>query len=430
MALNVYRRHHRTAGKCAGGHPPDSRNYEPEERRRNWKKCHCPIYACGTLGGKFQRKNTRKTTWPEAKAVVAEWESTGSWGSGEASTAPTEPEIVTTASEPPKRSITIQFATDAYLANRAGRSIAPATLRKYRTFTKQFRDFAAEKGYVMIDQIQITDMDEFYSRWKDGIRAKAKKLERLKGFFKFCVKRKWILENPAVDLEAPVGAGSAANRMPLTDSELVRIYEACDKLPEMRWNNHLGRGAWGGDDVKSMIMLLCWTGLRISDGAMFDTSRVTPHPEGGANIFLRMHKTKGPLFTWVDDWLYERLLARERKFGPKIFALGRSERLETVTDLWRRRISRVFDLAEPFECGTPTPHVFRHTFVRLLLQRGVSPRDVADLIGDTEDMVLKHYARWVPERQERLTNILREKLSTAPKPKLTLIRGRDLSRSG
>jgi integrase len=81
----------------------------------------------------------------------------------------------------------------------------------------------------------------------------------------------------------------------------------------------------------------------------------------------------------------------------------------------------VFDLAGPYECGRPTPHIFRHTFVRLLLQRGVSTRDVADLIGDTEEMVLKHYARWVPERQERLTNILREKLRTAPKPKLTVI---------
>ena len=34
----------------------------------------------------------------------------------------------------------------AYLANRAGRNIEPATLRKYRTFVKQFRDFANDKG--------------------------------------------------------------------------------------------------------------------------------------------------------------------------------------------------------------------------------------------------------------------------------------------
>ena len=273
----------------------------------------------------------------------------------------------------------------------------------------------------MLDQIQITDMDEFYGSWPDGPRAKGKKLERLKGFFVFCVKRKWIAENPASDLEAPVGAGAAANRMPFTDAELNRIYDACDMLPGVEWKNNLGTGVWTGDDVKTMVMLLCWTGLRISDAATFDMNRVTPHPAGGANVFLRMHKTKGAVFTWVADWLYERLRGRERILGPKIFALGRSERLDTATDLWRRKIHRVFSESGPFECSRPTPHIFRHTFVRLLLQRGVSPRDVADLIGDTEEVVLKHYARWVPERQERLTNILREKLSTAPRPKLTMI---------
>jgi integrase len=135
-------------------------------------------------------------------------------------------------------------------------------------------------------------------------------------------------------------------------------------------------------------------------------------------------KTKGALFTWVDDWLHERLLARERKYGSRIFICGKSRRLDTITEGWRRKINRAFDLAGPFECGIPTPHIFRHTFVRLLLQRGVSPRDVADLIGDTEEVVLKHYARWVPERQERLTTILREKLADAPKPKLVAIAGK------
>lgn len=420
MSLNLYRRHFRAEGKCVGGHPPDSRNYEPEELRRGWKKCHCPIYADGTLGGSFKRKNTKKAIWAEAKPLVAAWESAGRWDVA----AQPVPTPVLPREAPKPSVITIQFATEAYLSNREGRGIAPATLRKYRTFVNQLLAFSADKGYVTIDQIQIIDMDEFYSRWRDGVRAKGKKLERLNGFFKFCVKRKWITENPAGDLQAPVGSGTAANRMPFTDAELVRIYEACDKLPEVEWKNHLGSGSWDGDDVKSMVMLLCWTGLRISDGATFDMCRVTPHPAGGANVFLRIHKTKGALFTWIDDWLYERLRSREKKFGTKIFACGLSERLETVTDMWRRKINRAFDLAGKFECGTPTPHIFRHTFVRLLLQRGVSPRDVADLIGDTEDMVVKHYARWVPERQERLTNILREKLSTAPRPKLSLVGGK------
>jgi hypothetical protein len=33
--------------------------------------------------------------------------------------------------------------------------------------------------------------------------------------------------------------------------------------------------------------------------------------------------------------------------------------------------------------------------------------DVADLLGDDEDTVREHYARWVSERQARLTRILK-----------------------
>lgn len=113
-----------------------------------------------------------------------------------------------------------------------------------------------------------------------------------------------------------------------------------------------------------MIMLPCWTGLRISDGAMFDMSRVTR--------------------TW--------------RLGPKILALGRSQRLEAVTDLWRRRINRVFDLAGPFRVWYSDAHVFGTPLCGFCFSAVFRPRDVADLIGDTEDMVLKHYARWVPER--------------------------------
>src|SRR5580704_2074554 len=77
MALNAYRRH---GSHCPGGRTLHDMTYEADELRRAWKKCSCPIYASGTLDGQFKRKNTERTTWPEAKAVVAEWETAGSWG--------------------------------------------------------------------------------------------------------------------------------------------------------------------------------------------------------------------------------------------------------------------------------------------------------------------------------------------------------------
>ena len=89
------------------------------------------------------------------------------------------------------------------------------------------------------------------------------------------------------------------------------------------------------------------------------------------------------------------------------FLLGDSERLETVTDLWRRGINKVFELAGTFE-DSPTLDRFRQTFARILLQSGVTVADVADLLGDDEDTLRQHYARWVAKRQARLTDILRD----------------------
>ena len=79
MPLNLYRRHHRTAGNRSAGYPLNFRNYETDELRRGWKKCHCPIYAVGTLSGVFKRVATKRTSWEDAKAVAARWESNGSW---------------------------------------------------------------------------------------------------------------------------------------------------------------------------------------------------------------------------------------------------------------------------------------------------------------------------------------------------------------
>jgi predicted transcriptional regulator len=53
----------------------------------------------------------------------------------------------------------------------------------------------------------------------------------------------------------------------------------------------------------------------------------------------------------------------------------------------------------------------------VLLERpGITVLDVAELLGDTEQMVRKHYAAWIPGRQEKLTKILQEAFAETPRP--------------
>jgi integrase len=401
--LSLYRRHSRT-GDCPAGYEKDFRSYESDERRKGWKRCSCPIYASGTLGGIFKRRNTRCSTWEEAKQVAASWESAQSWDAH--ATRIANASSITEADIP--AGMAIADSVSHFLTSRRKREIADSTYRKYTAFGKQFLAYTESKGYAYMSQLTVADMDRFYASWTDGPKSRAKKLERLKGFVKFCLKRKWVSENIAEDLEPPSGVSGGANKSPFTDDELKRIFAACDILggPTPPGPGHRD---WSGEDVRQFILLAIYTGLRISDLAQFNVHKRLD----GNSVFLRMHKTKKPLSTWVPDWLRDMLQQTAAKLGPEIFILGYSRRVETMAELWRVKLKRVFATAakiKPFD-EKPTPHRFRHTFVRLLLEKGVPASDVAELIGDTEDTVLRHYARWVPERQERLTAILREKLS-------------------
>jgi integrase len=271
-------------------------------------------------------------------------------------------------------------------------------------------------SYLMLDQFSVSDMDRFYASWKDGIRSKAKKLETLKSFIRFCRKREWIDKDIADDLQAPEGSSIPANKMPFTDDELGRLFKACDDLGGPTPQGP-GYRQWGGEDAKDFILLSIYTGLRISDVATFNIEKRL----NGNDIFLRMHKTRKELYTWIPGWLVERLRAREKKQGSMIFCIGQSSDIHAISERWRVQLNRIFKMAGPFD-EHPTPHRFRHTFVRILLEKGVPVADVAELAGDTEEVVRRHYAKWVPERQARLQKILRDAFEGKPRPKLVSMR--------
>jgi integrase len=162
---------------------------------------------------------------------------------------------------------------------------------------------------------------------------------------------------------------------------------------------------------------MIYTGYRISDATFFSIKRL--HDD---QVFVRAKKNGGEVFGYIPNWLRDRLVVRAERYGDTPVITGRSERLETVTNVWRRRIARAFEVAGPFN-QSPTAHRFRHTFARILLQKGVPVADVADLLGDDEKTVREHYARWVPERQARLTKILKDAFRGQPKPPRASVHG-------
>jgi integrase len=400
MPLHLYRRHNQD---CRADHPADSRSGELDERRKGWKRCHCAIHVSGTLSGRFSRRATGNTSWDDARSYLRTLEAAGSWDRKTAAA----PESNSAPVEKTER-VTIGHAVTSFLANREA-LVSHPTYRKYRTFTSQLQAFADSLGYVMLDQFRPGNVDAFYVGSRLGPRSKAKMLDRLRAFFRFCVHREWLAKSPvSPDLRPPAGSTKAANKMPFSDEQLGDIIRSCDRMNDFasgKWGNRHGHGQWNGEDLKDFIWVMVYTGLRISDVVLFDIERLH-----GNDIFLRAKKNGGDVFTYIPDWLRDRLNARASRFGRRPFLIGGSKRLDTVIDTWRTRIAKVFEFAD-IGPGRATPHRFRHTFARMLLQRGVPVADVGDLLGDDERTVRDHYARWVPERQARLTKILKDALA-------------------
>lgn len=433
MALNLYRRH---GSHCHGGRALHSTSYQADESRRSWKSCSCPIYASGTLGGHFHRKNTECVSWDDAKGRARVWEDANAWDS------PTKPLPAPVPVPAPVHTIedgrvTIDEAVKAFTVEYQRH--AANTQKKYDLLLKKLKAFSAERGFVMIEQWKPIHVREFRASWSISPQSAAKNLSTVKTFFEFCLSNEWIQRNPARLVKNPRGRDAADRRneqkLPFSDAELNAMYDACETRygkQEVKWSRTIhnqrvhGEYArynhkWTGQDLADFISVSVYTGLRISDVCTFHIDRLLPTGE----IHVRTAKSGAHVYTWVPEWLQERIRIRAREVGPLIFGDHQTRDASVITDVWRRKMKKLWELCGPWKVK-PTPHRFRHTFARILLQRpGVTVRDVAELLGNTEQMVRKHYAAWIPERQERLTAVLKAAFSEKPKPQVI-----DLTKTG
>jgi integrase len=407
MALNLYRRHRRA---CTAGRAHNDCSGEFEERKKNWKRCDCPIFASGTLNGHFKRKSTGVWEWADAKAIAGQWENNDSWTDSTAPVPVQSPAPANTPAASPETGVKISEAISKYLADIKDDS-ADSTGRMYRYLLNKFASYSEQLGYIWLHQWRTEDIRAFRKSWKVSTATSRKNMSNLKPFLEFCVENRWIPFNPGrFRTKHTRNEADTSERIPFDDQELERMFRACAE--QYGQGSYAKRYRWKGLDISDFIAVSAYSGLRISDVATFRASRLKANGE----ILIRAMKNKKEVCTWIPVWLQERIRLREKQFGDLIFGNHETEDINSITDQWRRRLNRIWKL-----CGKwshpPVHGRFRHTFVRILLQQDdVTFRDIAELIGDTEETVRKYYASWVPERQERVTEVVRRAFAGKPIP--------------
>lgn len=365
--LTIYRRHAETD-------PVTGRKACPHGSDRFWKRCRCPCWVQGTgPDGTPIRKSLKTRSWETAEVRVRDLAATAARG--------TQPKSISDAIR--------LFKEDA------GKRVATATYRKHRYLLDALEAYANANGFKNLAQLSHERVREFRHTWKDENPSAKKKLERLRSFLRFCVDSGWIDRDPSRGIK--IGDGNENPTLPFTDKEVGKILQHC---PDER--------------TRTFVLTMRYTGLRISDAAFLTRDRFD-----GKRISLYQAKTKAWVFVPVPPVLQE-ALAKSTLRGGYYFLRGESTRLETVTDLWRRTLAKVFTSA-----GIPDahPHRFRDTFAIALLtdkRHPVSLETVSLLLGHSSIRITeRHYRPFVQALQARLED---EVMKVYAEPKLRRVK--------
>jgi tyrosine recombinase XerC len=250
------------------------------------------------------------------------------------------------------------------------RNASPHTVASYRIDLEQLA------GYLEAREIRLRQVDtgvlrgflvELYRRNLTKTSA-ARKLAAIRSFFHFCLKRKWVEDNPAKIIATP----RLEPHVPafLSEDETARFLE----LPAS--DNALGRRD------RAILEMIYATGIRVSELVGLDLDDVS--------LDERMVRVKG-------KGKKERIVPFGRKAAESLedYLRGRSEfpvkaSSEAAlflnyqgTRITPRSVERLVEkyLRRAALRANISPHSLRHSFATHLLSRGADLRAIQELLG-------------------------------------------------
>lgn len=356
-----------TAYKLFRRHTPDCSNTSREDRN-----CKCPVYAdLLTDGGKWVRRSTSVRDWSRAERKAERWIA--------------KPRSQLSAS----KNITLPQAVDQYLTDCRYRKLADATLTQYERLLSALQEFCVGKIEHVTD-ISPPLLQSFRNERTVQPTTAVKELTYLRTFFNWCVGNDYIPKSPAKPLKPP-SISEVIPTMPFEQRDIDALLAATYKIENN--NRHILERTQLR--ARALILVLLYTGLRISDAVQLRRSQVDM---ATGRILLRQQKTRHPLYVRVPMAVLLALKQLPQESEEYFFWNGRSK-LSTTVGSFRRTLD-VLGRLTSINCH---PHRFRDTFAVRLLEHETPLRTVQLLLGHKSMKTTeRHYAPWVTSHQKLL----------------------------
>ncbi|MBO4318789.1 MAG: tyrosine recombinase XerC [Mailhella sp.] len=267
---------------------------------------------------------------------------------------------------------------------------SPATTRAYETDLKELDGFLHGQGASLrvpstVGRGHIKLFLAALYRKNDARSSMARKLSAVRSFFRFCLQRKLIAEDPSAGIRNP--------KQDHMHPGVLNVDQVFSLLDERKAESApvLSGDPWELARDMALIELLYGSGLRISEALALSADDYRP---GDAFLTVMGKGSKQrtvPLNDAeqdaLDRWLGMRGMIPCLDAGNPLFLGKRGHRLN------RREACRIMDRhAAASGLGRSfSPHALRHSFATHLLEGGADLRSVQELLGHKRISTTERY---------------------------------------
>ena len=396
--LTLYRRH---AGSCV---VKDSTKLDA---------CECPIWTHGKVAGKFIRQSL------DTRAIATALQRkenllNGCTPDGD----PPNGGLHVVGSSETKGNETLEYAATEFL--KASDQLSTSSRILYKRATESFISWSAKHGLTYLREIETSHVAQYFREvgrnWKRSTAFG--RLVHLRIWMNFCKRQRWITYVPTEDRtlnhSCYSGVGkkkkASSGRVPFTPAEITKILAAVEQMPEA-----------DRAKAKALILLLLYTGMRISDATFFERaflterntvdyyviktrSRIALPPELQEPALRALQALPASRVYFfqpdaADDYIGARTRLRDGEEFSQLMPNYERRVLECTTIV--RSVLKLAGL--PGAC-----HRFRDTFAINLLTSGVDIFSVSQMLGHSDVRVTQgHYLKLIPGYRERMSQATR-----------------------
>jgi len=367
MTITAYRRH------CVDC---------PHKSQRWYRKCQCPMWLERWEKGERFRKSAKTRSWEQAQKLARAEER--------------RCEQAALGEKPKPVAVTIEDAATSFMDSKKGEALDKDTLQKHRRMTALLLDYCHRKNLLFIDEVTLPHLTAHRAEWENTLKSKLSRRNnqgRLKEFFRYCRKSKWIAENPAEDLGAiKIKKNEQIRTDPFPPEQMQRVFAALDHF-ETEYTRRR---------MRSLILVQRYAGLSIEDGIILPRTGVVEEKDD-YRVITDRKKTGAHIDNVIPKWVGRELLAAPNSNSKYLLWSGAGKSESTVKH-FQKLYKKLFKFA-----GVPDGHShrFRDTAAVELLLAGVGIEEVAQFLGDTVPVAARYYAKWNQRRQQKLDDTLR-----------------------